>query len=39
MRLCALYPDFENFKTLRHELDPRRVMLNPYLADLFGVRP
>jgi hypothetical protein len=35
---CALYPDFENFKALRHELDPHGRMLNPYLADLFGVR-
>ena len=34
---CALYPDFENFKALRHELDPHGRMLNPYLEGLeFG---
>ena len=32
---CSLYPDFENFKALRHELTAS--MLNPYLEA--GVQP
>ena len=35
---CALYPDFEDFKALRRELDPGGRMLNPYLAGLFGAQ-
>ena len=35
---CALYPNFENFKALRRELDPRGRMLNTYLAGLFGAQ-
>ncbi|NBR80069.1 MAG: hypothetical protein EBT71_08610, partial [Alphaproteobacteria bacterium] len=33
----SLYPDFDRFRDLRHHLDPNGVMLNPYLANLFGV--
>lgn len=33
----SLYPDFDKFRDLRQRLDPNGVMLNPYLADLFGV--
>ena len=33
----SLYPDFDRFRDFRHRLDPNGVMLNPYLANLFGV--
>ena len=34
----SLYPDFDRFRDLRQRLDPNGVMLNPYLANLFGAR-
>jgi FAD-linked oxidoreductase len=35
--LRGLYPRFEDFRALRHELDPRGVFLNGHLAALFDV--
>lgn len=36
--LAPLYPRFEDFLQLRHQLDPRGVFLNPHLSSLFGIR-
>lgn len=34
--LAKLYPDFENFRTLRRELDPTGKLLNGHTAHVFG---
>lgn len=34
--LTELYPDFERFRKLRQDLDPRGKFLNAHLAKLFG---
>jgi FAD-linked oxidoreductase len=34
--LRAMYPHFDDFCTLRRELDPRGLFLNPHLAAVFG---
>ena len=33
---ASLYPDFEQFRALRRELDPNGKFLNPHLANIFG---
>lgn len=35
-QLQALYPRWDEFHSIRRELDPRGRMLNPYLRNLFG---
>ena len=35
--LATLYPRFADFQSLRSNLDPRGVFLNPHLCALFGV--
>ncbi len=35
--LSAMYPRFDDFLTLRQELDPEGKFLNPHLAKLFGL--
>lgn len=34
--LALLYPKWNEFQTLRQELDPKGVFLNPYLKRIFG---
>lgn len=34
--LAARYPQWQAFNDIRRELDPRSVMLNPHLRELFG---
>ncbi len=34
--LRALYPRFDDFRSLRRELDPERRLLNPHLQKVFG---
>lgn len=36
-QLAMLYPQWQEFKRIRRELDPSGRMLNPYLRQLFGV--
>ncbi|OZD18221.1 D-arabinono-1,4-lactone oxidase [Rhodococcus sp. 06-156-3C] len=35
-RVEALYPRYEDFQSIRRELDPDGVFLNPHLRELFG---
>lgn len=35
--LARLYPRWDDFQRVRHELDPQGLFLNPYLRTLFGV--
>jgi FAD-linked oxidoreductase len=37
-QLRQAYPRWDDFLRLRGELDPRRILLNPYLERLFGLR-
>src|SRR5699024_10547985 len=37
-KLSDLYPKWDDFLRVRTELDPDGIFLNPYLAELFGVK-
>ncbi|MGE5567269.1 MAG: D-arabinono-1,4-lactone oxidase [Parcubacteria group bacterium] len=36
-QLAALYPNWNDFQSVRRDLDPQGRMLNPYLQGLFGL--
>ncbi len=35
-RVQEIYPDFQRFQSVRKEMDPKNLFLNPHLKELFG---